>query len=169
MIAAAAEGIEGVRSLTNPGYHLEHVSRTFHARDVFSPVAAHLAAGASFEKLGDDVDPATLVRIELPVAEVKGAELRATVLDVDRFGNLGLNVSAAEIQALGLSEGETVELSFALTPYFAIVGATYADATRGELILYEDSYGGWAIAINGGNAAALTEAGPGDEVRIRAI
>ncbi len=54
-------------------------------------------------------------------------------------------------------------------PYFAVVGATYADAARGELILYEDSYGGWAIAINGGNAAALTEAGPGDEVRIRAI
>jgi len=165
-IAADADGIEGIRSLTNPHYHLDEVSRTFHARDVFSPVAAHLAAGASFDDLGDEVDPATLVRIDLPAALVEAGELVATVLDVDRFGNLGLNVSSAEIEALGLSPGDQVELSFALTPYYAVVGGTYADAARGELILYEDSYGSWAIAINGGNAAALTEAGTGDVVRI---
>ena len=52
---------------------------------------------------------------------------------------------------------DRVELGFALTPYYAVVAETYADAGRGELILYEDSYGAWAIAINGGNAAALTE------------
>jgi S-adenosylmethionine hydrolase len=165
-IAADADGIDGVRSLTNPHYHLDQVSHTFHARDVFSPVAAHLAAGASFVDLGDEVDPATLVRIDLPVATVVGGELTATVLDVDRFGNLGLNVATTEVDDLGVSPGDTVELSFALTPYYAVVGETYADAARGELILYEDSYGTWAIAINGGNAAALTEAGPGDVVRI---
>jgi S-adenosyl-L-methionine hydrolase (adenosine-forming) len=165
-IAADADGIDGVRSLTNSRYHLEEVSRTFHARDLFSPVAAHLAAGASFGDLGGEVDPVTLVRIELPVASVADGELTATVLDVDRFGNLGLNVSSAEIRDLGVDPGDTVELSFALTPYFAVVGQTYADAARGALILYEDSYGYWAIAINGGNAAALTEAGVGDEVRV---
>jgi S-adenosylmethionine hydrolase len=167
--AAVADGIEGVRSLTNPRYHLEEVSRTFHARDLFSPVAAHLAAGASFEDLGEQVDPESLVRIALPVASVERGELLATILDVDRFGNLGLNVLRAEIEALGLEPGAKVELCFALTPYYAVVGSTYADAPRGALILYEDSYGAWAIAINGGNAAALTEAGPGDEVRIRAV
>jgi S-adenosylmethionine hydrolase len=167
-VAADAEGIDGVRSLTNPQYHLEQVSKTFHARDLFSPVSAHLAAGASFEGLGDHVDPATLVRIQLPVATVADGELRATILDVDRFGNLGLNVSSVEIEELGLGRGDTVELSFALTPYFAVVGETYADAGRGELILYEDSYGSWAIAINGGNAGALTGGCPGDDVRVRA-
>ena len=166
-IAADADGIEGVRSLTNPHYHLDDVSRTFHARDLFSPVAAHLAAGASFGDLGDEVDPVTLVRIDLPAASIADGELRATVLEIDRFGNLGLNVSTAEIDDLGVDPGDTVELSFALTPYFAVVGRTYVDAARGELILYEDSYGAWSIAINGGNAAALTEAGVGDEVRVR--
>jgi S-adenosylmethionine hydrolase len=166
-IAADADGIEGVRSLTNPHYHLDEVSRTFHARDLFSPVAAHLAAGASFGDLGDEVDPVTLVRIDLPAASIADGELRATVLEIDRFGNLSLNVSTTEIDDLGVDPGDTVELSFALTPYFAVVGRTYADAARGELILYEDSYGSWAIAINGGNAAALTEAGVGDEVGIR--
>ena len=169
MLAADRAGIDAARSLTNGGYHLDRVSRTFHARDVFAPVAAHLAAGAAFDDLGDEVDPASLVRLDLPVPRVEDGELVATVLDVDRFGNLGLNVSRAGIDALGVRSGDTVELGFALTPYFAVVGETYADAVRGDLIVYEDSYGAWAIAINGGNAAKLTEASAGDEIRIRRI
>jgi S-adenosylmethionine hydrolase len=167
MLAADRDGVEGARSLTNPRYHLEPVSRTFHARDLFAPVAAHLAAGAHFDDLGDDIDPPTLVRLDLPEARIEDGELVATILDVDRFGNLGLNVSAQDIAELGVDDGGRVELGFALTPYYAVVGETYADAPRGELIVYEDSYGAWAIAINGGNAAVLTEAGVNDEVRIR--
>jgi S-adenosyl-L-methionine hydrolase (adenosine-forming) len=166
-VAADRDGIEGARSLTNSRYHLEPVSRTFHARDLFAPVAAHLATGVLFDDLGDEIDPAGLVRLDLPQASVDAEELGATVLDVDRFGNLELNVSAAEIAALGLLPGDRVELAFALTPYYAVVAGTYGDASRGELILYEDSYGSWAIAINGGNAAALTEVAAGDGVRIR--
>src|SRR5580765_3953742 len=169
MLAADRDGVEGARSLTNPRYHLELVSKTFHARDLFAPVAAHLAAGAHFDDLGEDVDLATLVRLDLPVVRIEGGELVATILDVDRFGNLGLNVSAVDVGTLGLSDGNRVELAFALTPYYAVVGETYADAPRGELIVYEDSYGAWSIAINGGNAAALTEAGVDDEVRIRPV
>ncbi len=171
LLALAADecGIESVRSLTNPRYHLDEVSRTFHARDLFAPVAAHLAAGASFDDLGEAVEPASLIRLDLPAAVVEDGELVAMIVDIDRFGNLGLNVSAAEIAAVGLEPGQTVELRVALTPYYAEVGETYADTGRGELILYEDSYGAWAIAINGGNAAALTEAAAGDEVRIRAV
>ena len=169
MLAADRDGVEGARSLTNPRYHLERVSKTFHARDLFAPVAAHLAAGAHFDDLGEDVDLATLVRLDLPVVRIEGGELVATILDVDRFGNLGLNVSAVDVGALGLCDGDRVELAFALTPYYAVVGETYADAPRGELIVYEDSYGAWSIAINGGNAAALTEAGVDDEVRIRPV
>jgi S-adenosyl-L-methionine hydrolase (adenosine-forming) len=143
------------------------VSKTFHARDLFSPVAAHLAAGAHFDDLGDEVDPATLVRIELPEAHVSDGELIASIVDVDRFGNMELNVSSAEIDELGLTPGDRVELRVALTPYYAVTAQTYADASRGELILYEGSYGYWAVAINGGSAATLTESSAGDDVRIR--
>jgi S-adenosylmethionine hydrolase len=167
MFAADAIGVDTARSLTNPRYHLEQVSKTFEARDRFAPVAAHLAAGAHFDDLGDEVDPATLVRIQLPDPALSDGELIATVLDVDRFGNLGLNVSRAEVDALGVGHGDRVEIGLSLTPYFAVVADTYADASRGELILYEDSYGNWAVAINGGSAATLTETAPGDEVRIR--
>ena len=166
-IAADRDGIESARSLTNPRYHLERVARTFHARDIFAPVAAHLAAGVHFDDLGDEIDPATLVRIDLPAPELDGGELRATVVDVDRFGNLELNVSREHVESAGLTPGAQVELRFALDPYYAVLAETYADATRGELILYEDSYRAYAIAISGGSAAALTETHPGDKVSIR--
>jgi S-adenosylmethionine hydrolase len=168
-LAADHGRVEAACSLTNPRYHLERVSRTFHARDIFAPVAAHLAAGAHFDDLGEAIDPAGLVRLDLPVAALVAGELNATVVDVDRFGNLELNVVAAQIEALGLRPGRRVELWFALNPYYAILADTYADARRGELILYEDSYGAYAIAISGGNAASLTEAAPGDAVRIRVV
>ncbi len=165
-IAADRGPIVAARSLTNPRYHLERVSRTFHARDIFAPVAAHLAVGVHFDDLGEEVDPASLVRLDLPSSEVVDGELHATVLDVDRFGNLGLNVTKAEVDAFGLERGDRVELRFALNPYYARVADTYADAGHGDLILYEDSYGAIAIAISGGSAAVLTEAAAGDLVRI---
>jgi S-adenosylmethionine hydrolase len=169
LLAADSAGIEAARSLTNPRYHLERVSRTFHARDIFAPVAAHLAAGAHFDDLGDEVDLASLVRLDLTPALVIAGELVATVVDVDRFGNLELNVSETEITALGLAAGDRVELRLGLTPYYAVVAETYADATRGELILYEGSYGKYGIAITGGSAATLTESSAGDEVLIRPV
>ena len=168
-LAADRGPIEAARSLTNARYHLEPVSRTFHARDIFAPVAAHLAAGAHFDDLGEEIDPASLVRLDLPVAALAGGELHATIVDVDRFGNLELNVTSAQIAQLGLRPGQRVELWFALNPYYAILAETYAGAGRGELILYEDSYGAYAIAISGGNAASLTEAVAGDELRIRVV
>lgn len=171
LLVSAAErgGLTAVRSLTNARYHLERVSRTFHARDVFAPVAAHLAAGASFDDLGEEVDPVALVRLAPASARLEHGELQATVVDVDRFGNLELDVAARQVEELGLEPGARVELWFALNPYHAVVAETYAAAARGELILYEDSYGAYAIAISGGNAASLTEAAPGDAVRIRVV
>jgi hypothetical protein len=168
MRAADAEGAASARELTNARYHLEMVSRTFHARDVFAPVAAHLAAGADFDDLGDDVDPGSLVRIAMPEPAVGERDLIANVLTVDRFGNLALNASREHLDALGLIYGDWVELRFALEPYYAQIVETYADVGRGDLILYEDSFGSIAVAVRDGNAARLTAAGPGDRIRVRA-
>lgn len=165
-LAVPRDQVEAARHLTNPRYHLQHVSRTFHARDVFAPVAAHLAAGAEFDDLGDEIDPDTLVCIELPEPSVSSSGVRATVLVVDRFGNLQLNVTREHIETFGVEPGDRVELRFELDPYYAVVAETYSQAKRGELMVYEDSYGAFAIAISGGNASQLTGAGPGDDVRI---
>jgi S-adenosylmethionine hydrolase len=165
-LAAHAASVTAVRELTNPRYHLEHVSRTFHARDVFAPVAAHLATGVPFDELGDEVDPTTLVRIELPEPSVGSERLGATILAVDRFGNLQLNLQRQHVEAAGLEPGRRVELLLAVDSYYAVIAETFADASRGDLILYEDSYGAYAIAISGGDASKLTGAKPGDDVGI---
>jgi S-adenosylmethionine hydrolase len=166
-LAADADGVETAVALTNPHFHLEHVSHTFHARDVFAPVAAHLSAGAALAELGDAVEPDDLLRLHLPEPEIGSDRLVATVLTVDRFGNLALNVTRAELSGLGLELGHWVELQFALDPYYAKIAETYADAKPGELILYEDSYGALAIAVRDGNAARLTRTHAGERVRIR--
>jgi S-adenosyl-L-methionine hydrolase (adenosine-forming) len=167
MRAADREGVASARALTNSRYHLGEVSRTFHARDIFAPVAAHLAAGARFGDLGEAVDPRELVRVNLPEPEVGSTRLVATVLIVDRFGNLALNVSREHLDELSLAPGDWVELQLSLDPYYAQVAETYADAKPGELIVYEDSYGAIAIAVRDGNAARLTGASAGERVRIR--
>ena len=165
-LAAPRDTVEAARDLTNSRYHLERVSRTFHARDVFAPVAAHLANGADFADLGEEIDPATLVCIDLPEPVVGAGGIRATVLVVDRFGNLQLNLERKDVDEFGVQPGDRVELRFELDPYYAVVAETYEDAKRGELLLYEDSYGAYAIAISGGDASNLTGVGSGDEVRI---
>jgi len=165
-LAAPVGAVAAVRELTNPRYHLEHVSRTFHARDVFAPVAAHLASGVPFDELGEEVDPTTLVRIELPAATVDPGRLAATVLAVDRFGNLQLNLTRQHIATAGLAAGDRVELVLPVDSYYAVVAETFADASRGDLILYEDSYGAYSIAISGGDASKLTGATTGDQLAI---
>ena len=165
-LAADAGSVIAVRELTNPRYHLERVSRTFHARDVFAPVAAHLANGVAFGELGDEIDPATLVRIELPEPSVGSERLGATILAVDRFGNLQLNLTREHIASARLEPGRRVEILLAVDSYYAVIAETFAAASRGDLILYEDSYGAYAIAISGGDASKLTGAKPGDELGI---
>jgi S-adenosylmethionine hydrolase len=166
MVAAEQSGIEAVRELTNPRYRLERVSRTFHARDVFAPAAAHLAAGVAFEELGDETDPATLVRLELPRPEIGANHMRACVVAVDRFGNLELNLAAEHIDGVNIAPTDRVEILHGANSYFAIVAQTFEDAKRGDLILYEDSYGAYSIAISGGDASRLLDAGPGDNLTI---
>jgi S-adenosylmethionine hydrolase len=167
MRAADREGVDSARALTNEQYHLDEVSRTFHARDIFAPAAAYLAAGASFDDLGEPVEPAALIRIDLPEPEIGNDKLVANVLTIDRFGNLALNITREHLDELSLLPGDWVELQFALDSYYAQVAETYADANPGELILYEDSYQAIAIAVRDGNAARLIGAAPGDRVRVR--
>jgi S-adenosyl-L-methionine hydrolase (adenosine-forming) len=159
-------GIDVAHELTSERYRLPEVSRTFHARDVFAPAAAYLAAGVALAELGPPLDPGELVRIDLPDPEVGKTRISATVLSVDRFGNVATNVRRSHIDALGLANGDRVEVRIGLDRYFAFVAGTFADTAPGELILYEDSYGLVTLAISSGDAGRLTGAASGDELRI---
>jgi S-adenosylmethionine hydrolase len=166
MLAADELGIEAAHELAEERYRLPNVSRTFHARDVFAPAAAHLAAGVPIEQLGPALDPSELVRVDVPDPEVGKALISATVVSVDRFGNVATNMRGDHVTRLGIARGDRVEVRLTFERYYAVLADTFADAAPGELILYEDSYGLVTLAISNGNAARLTGVGPGDELRI---
>jgi S-adenosylmethionine hydrolase len=166
MLAADDGGVDAAHELTDPRYRLQRISRTFHARDIFAPAAAHLAAGVALAELGPSVDPSALVRISVPEPELGRTQISATVLGVDRFGNIATNVRSADLAALEISTGDRVEIRLALDRYFAVLAGTFGDAPPGELIIYEDSYGLVTLAISHGNAARLTGVAAGDELRI---
>jgi S-adenosyl-L-methionine hydrolase (adenosine-forming) len=166
MLAADELVVEAAHELTELRYRLPDVSRTFHARDVFAPAAAHLASGVAIDQLGPALDPARLVRVDLPDPEVGRSQLGATVLSVDRFGNIATNLRRQHVDELGFANGDRVEIRLTLDRYYALVAGTFADAPPGELIIYEDSYGLITLAISHGDAARLTGVSPGDELRI---
>ena len=140
-------GVVDAHELANPAYALQSVSRTFHGRDLFSPAAAHLALGVPLAELGPPIDPEELVRLELPVPEVGHSRIRATVLGVDRFGNVALNLTREHLDEAGIVPGTQVELASRGSRYFAVAARTFSDARPGDLIVYEDSYRNLAVAV----------------------
>ena len=170
LLVPAAErlgGIAAVHELANADYALDTVSRTFHGRDLFAPAAAHLAAGVSIEELGPPLAVDALRQLDLPEPDIGENRIRATVLYVDRFGNVQLNLTREHLQQAEVLPGTIVEVELGLDRYYAVAARTFGDARKGDVILYEDAYRNIALAISGGNAAELFAAAPGQEVRIR--
>lgn len=161
-------GVAAAHELANPAYALERVSRTFHGRDLFSPAAAHLAAGVELAELGPPIDPQELVRIDVPEPQVDGSAIQATVLAVDRFGNVSLNLTRDQLEQVAVVPGTRVELARGGERWFAVTARTFADARAGELILYEDSYRNVAVAVVQGSAAELISVDEGSELTIDA-
>jgi len=152
-------GIEAAYELTNPDWMLGDVSRTFHGRDVFSPAAAHLALGAPPADAGPSIDPKSLVRLADPVVSVGDGWIEAEVLTVDRFGNVQL-AAGGDLLA-GLSPELVVNGSVR-----ARRGATFGDVGPGELLVFADSAGQVAIAVNNGRAVVVLSVRPGDLIRV---
>jgi S-adenosylmethionine hydrolase len=171
LLVPAAErvgGIEAAHEITNRRYALEPVSATFHGRDVFAPAAAHLSLGLDPSELGDAVATSELVRLEIPQPEIGERRIRATCLYVDRYGNIQLNLTASQVEPLGIVPGRQVEVELAVDRFFACTARTFADARPGEIVLYEDAYQNIALAISRGNAAETFGIRAGMEVRLRA-
>jgi hypothetical protein len=164
--AASRAGVAAAHELANPDYALETISRTFHGRDLFSPAAAHLARGVAVEELGPPVDPEGLVRLDVPELVIGDGSIVATLLYVDSFGNIALNLTRDDVEGLGIVSGTRVELELAGERYYALMARTFADARPGDVILYEDSYKNMSLAISRGNASRMLHASPGQEIRI---
>lgn len=157
--------IEAVDISRSP-HRLEPVSATFHGRDVFSPVAAHLAAGVELAEAGDALDPEELHVLELPTPRRDGGRLVAHALAMDRFGNVVLNAGHDDLAGTGLMLGRAVEIEAGGRRHRAMLASTFADVAPGELLVYEDAYRALAIAVNRGDAAAALGVQPDAEIAL---
>jgi S-adenosylmethionine hydrolase len=143
--------------LTNPDYFRAEVSQTFHGRDVFAPVAAHLSTGVDMDALGPRVTD--LVRLRTPQAERTEDGVRGSVRFVDHFGNIVTNIPAASIP--GDAEVTLGELRI------QGLSSAYETTAEGHPLAIVNSYGLVEIAVRGGNAAARLGARRGTPVTIK--
>jgi S-adenosylmethionine hydrolase len=164
--AAERTGIAAAHELANPEYALPSISRTFHGRDLFAPAAAHLSRGVPLDDLGPPIDPEALVRLDLPQPEVRPNRIAATILYIDAFGNIALNITREHVDEIGIVPGMQVELDLAGERFYAVAARTFADARAGDIMLYEDSYGNMSVAISNGDAAEMLHARAGQSLRI---
>ena len=148
------------RSLENATLWRAPVSAVFHGRDVFAPVAAHLASGGALEAVGPALARDALVRLAASEPEGSGGALRGRIVHVDRFGNLLTNVRLAP----GAAARGAVEIAGRT---LAVV-ATYGDAPSGALVALVGSTGRLEIAVNGGSAAGVLGASVGGVLLFRA-
>lgn len=165
LLLPAAEALGGVKAayeLTAPQFRLPVTSSTFHGRDVFAPAAAHLALGVAPEEFGPRVDD--LVRLPDPFVAVFPGKLVAEVLTVDHFGNVQLSASPADLELAGLAGTVSVSSEHVLVK--ALVGDTFGTVPPGSNVLYTDSAGRLAVAVNGGSAAEVLRLGPAQECTI---
>jgi len=169
LLAPAAAALGGVRravEVISPEIVLSPISPSFHARDVLAPAAAHLAAGTALQELGPAVDPAGLAQMAIPEPTVEHGKIECEVLDLNRFGNVLLNVREADLAASGLGEDGDVQIDATSGSARAQRVSTYGDVESGEWGLIVDPRG-WALVIRGNPANAaegLGGVGPGDPV-----
>jgi S-adenosylmethionine hydrolase len=101
------------------------------------------------------------VRLEVPEPEIGTRRIRATVLYVDRFGNVQLNLVRPHLEQVGIEDGAQVEIAVGFERYYAVAARTFAEVRTGDIVLYEDAYGNISLAVNKGNAAEMFGIGVG--------
>jgi S-adenosyl-L-methionine hydrolase (adenosine-forming) len=148
--AQVVGGVAAAVDVSGSPFRLDPVSATFHGRDLFAPVAAHLTLGAKLEAAGEPLDPATLTRLEATPPLVGEERIDVEVRLVDRFGNVQLQARPEDIEAAGLDGAGCIGVGGRLE---AQPGRTFAAAEPGTAVLYEDSSGWIAVALNAESAA----------------
>ena len=169
LLVPAAEALGGIFEavvLNDERYHVHPVSNTFHGRDVFAPVAAHLAAGVALSELGEAVDPSSLMGLDLPGVEEGGAGAGVVVvriISIDRYGNARLSIKHEESR---LEYGASVRVDVGDGEIPIRYLETFGSAGSGELVLVPDSHWRLSLAINEGSATDALGLKVGGRVRI---
>lgn len=144
------DGIEGAHEITNPAFMIgSKLSSTFHGRDIFSPVGAHLARGEDWTQVGPEIPVRNLVRLDLQAAKVDERGLSGEVIATDGpYGNLVTNVNAEEFLELGYQHGDDVRMTIGKTELTIPFVRTFSDVPLRKPLLYIDSRGHLGLAVN---------------------
>ncbi|HET7105439.1 MAG TPA: SAM-dependent chlorinase/fluorinase [Candidatus Acidoferrum sp.] len=154
------DGLDSAREITNTSWMIgDAISSTFHGRDIFSPVGAHLAAGWDFTLVGAEVQQ--LVRLTPKTANVteKGIEGEVIALD-DPFGSLITDIPGDEFKNLGYKMGDRVTILLNKKPFTAPYTKTFMEVPVGDPLLYVDSRGRIALALNERSFSAVNKITP---------
>jgi S-adenosylmethionine hydrolase len=163
---ATLGGAQQAVQLTNGELWLHPVSATFHGRDIFMPVGAHLAAGTALAEAGDEIVVSDLVELPAPTSRVQDGEAEGEVMSVDRFGNVQLSIPAADVGLLGIGIGSPVVVRCGRRQRTVPYLDTFAAGAPGEIVAFTDSAGLISLAINAGDAAQQLGLPPGAHVRL---
>jgi len=160
------EGFERAWQLDKPEFFRPgSTSHTFHGRDIFGPVAAHLASGTDPEKFGTPIKNLFLYPVKEPT--FANGTIAVEVLHLDRYGNVILNLSSDGDMAAKLKEGNLVKISIGKESYAGPLVKTYGELEKGRLMLLYGGNGLLEIAMNQGSAARQLKVVPGTVVFLK--
>jgi S-adenosylmethionine hydrolase len=159
-LAVQAQAVPRVVHLSNPEYHLQPASSTFHGRDVFASVAAHLARGVAPAAFGETVDQ--YVRLAVPEPVRSEREVAGQIVYIDRFGNLFTNIQEEDLR-YWIPENASIAVRDVTVRG---VATHYAAAANGALVAVINSWGLLEIAVNNASAERRLGAQVGDKVRV---
>ena len=151
------DGIEAVHEITNTSWMIgTKLSSTFHGRDIFSPVGAHLARGEDWTKVGPEMQVKDLVRLDLKPTKLDERGLSGEVITTDGpFGNLVTSVDAEDFLKLGYQRGQEVPVVLGKKEAIKMKFVrTFSDVPLGQPLIYIDSRGRFALAVNQNSFAA---------------
>jgi S-adenosylmethionine hydrolase len=162
------EGVAAAWTLDKPEYfRAGGDSRTFHGRDIFGPVAAHLAQGTDPAKMGTPLAAKALTLLPPNEPELAGGVVSATVLHVDHYGNVILNFRGDSEPASKFKMGNLVKITVRRDSFSGPLVKTYGDGEKGRLILLYGNNGLLEIAVNQGSAVDKIKVGPGDAILLK--
>ena len=158
--------LENIVAIQNPVYCLPEVSQTFHGRDIFAPVAAHLSRGVPLAEMGPSVRD--LVRLPIPTLEISDDKLTGEIIKIDSFGNAISNIPESLLTCLqGGSAAEIYDCEIRVgSVKLKGLNRSYADSEIGAPLAIIGSSGVLEIAVNGGSAAVIFGLKRGDTVTI---
>ena len=160
VVGGAQEAYEiGNRELWAP-----NPARSFRGRDIFAPVAAHLARGVPLDEVGPAVPVGSLVQAETTVPSVHGDHVHGAIRMIDHFGNLALNVRRSDLEAAGIQLGDLIELRCGGRTLEVPFTLAFGEVPPGRTVVCEDSFRAITVAVNGGRADRVLKAGSGDPV-----